>query len=88
MGQKQKTHIFLLYDDFIRLFFLHSNREASVLENEFPEESVQFPFLRDSCFANLKGDVDLIMVKGSDIRVRENKTLTNEVVKFHIVIEE
>ena len=28
-----------LYDDFIRLFFLHSHHEASVLANELSEES-------------------------------------------------
>ncbi len=54
-----------LYDDFIRLLFLHDHREASVLSNELPEESDQFRFLRDTCFANLKGAVGLIMVKVS-----------------------
>ena len=28
-----------LYDDFIRLFFLHSHHETSVLTNELTEES-------------------------------------------------
>ena len=54
-----------LYDDFVRLFFLYSHREGSVLANELPEESDQFRFLRASCFANLKGAVDLIMTKAS-----------------------
>ena len=52
-----------LYDDFIRLLFLDSHREASVLDNELPEESDQFRFLRASCFANLKGTVGLTMTK-------------------------
>ena len=52
-----------LYDDFIRLLFLHAHREASVLANELPEESDQFHFLRVVCFANLKETVGLIMTK-------------------------
>ena len=35
-----------LYDEFIRLLFLHAHREASVLTNELPDESDQFRFLR------------------------------------------
>ncbi len=58
-----------LYDDFIRLIFLHLHREVSVLENELTEESDRFRFLRASCFGNLKGDVGLIMEKASAIRV-------------------
>ena len=54
-----------LYDEFIRLLFLHAHREASALANELPEESDQFRFLRASCFANLKGTVGLIMTKTS-----------------------
>ena len=46
-----------MYDEFIRLLFLHAHRETSVLTNELPEESDQFRFLRASCFANLKGTV-------------------------------
>jgi hypothetical protein len=34
-----------VYDDFIRLFFLHAHREASILAGELPEESDQFRFL-------------------------------------------
>ena len=30
-----------LYDEFIRLLFLHDHREISALANEFPEESVR-----------------------------------------------
>ena len=52
-----------LYDEFIRLLFLHAHREASALANELPEESDQFRFLRASCFTNLKGTVGLIMVQ-------------------------
>jgi hypothetical protein len=38
-----------LYDDFILLLFLYVHREASVLDNELPEESDQFRFLRAEC---------------------------------------
>ena len=58
-----------LYDEFIRLLFLHAHREASALANELPEESDQFRFLRASCFANLKGTVGLIMSKASVMRI-------------------
>ena len=58
-----------LYDEFIRLLFLHTHREESVLTNELPEESDQFRFLHVSCFTNLKGGVGLIMVKTSTIRI-------------------
>ncbi len=52
-----------VYDEFIRLLFLHAHREVSALVNELAEESDQFRFLRASCFANLKGVVGLIMAK-------------------------
>ena len=52
-----------MYEEFIRLLFLHAHREAPALTNELPEESDQFRFLRVSCFANLKGVVGLIMTK-------------------------
>ena len=58
-----------LYDEFIRLLFLHTHREVSVMVNEFPEESDQFRFLRSSCFTDLKVGVGLIMVKVSVIRI-------------------
>ena len=45
-----------LYDEFIRLLFLHAHREASALTNELAEESDQFRFLKTSCFANLNLD--------------------------------
>ena len=54
-----------MYDEFIRLLFLHAHREASALANELPQESDQFLFLHTSCFANLKGVVGLIMTKAS-----------------------
>ena len=40
-----------------------------VLDNELPEDSDQFRFLRSSCFTNLKGVVGLIMEKVSAIRI-------------------
>ena len=58
-----------LYDEFIRFLFLYAHRQTSVLDNELPEESDQFRFLRSSCFANLKGVVGLIMSKESDMRI-------------------
>ena len=58
-----------LYDDFIRLIFLHVHRETSVLSTELPEESDQFRFLREVCFTNLKGAVGLIMTKASAMRI-------------------
>ena len=58
-----------LYDEFIRLLFLDAHREAMVLDNELPEDSDQFRFLRSSCFTNLKGVVGLIMEKVSAIRI-------------------
>ena len=58
-----------LYDDFIRLLFLHVHREASVLTNELSQESDQFRFLRAVCFANLKGVIGLIMTKVSVMRI-------------------
>jgi hypothetical protein len=58
-----------MHDEFIRLLFLHTHREASALANELPQESDQFRFFRSSCFANLKGDVGLIMTKVSAMRI-------------------
>ena len=54
-----------MYDEFIRLLFLHAHREASVLPKELTEESDKFRFLHTSCFVNLKGVVGLIMEKTS-----------------------
>ena len=58
-----------MYDEFILLLFLHAHREASALDNELPEESNKFRFLRASCFANLKDAVGLIMAKASAMRI-------------------
>ncbi len=38
-----------IYDDFLRLLFLHAYREASALANDVPEESGHFRFLRATC---------------------------------------
>ncbi len=54
-----------IYDDFLRLLFLHSHREVSVLTNDIPEESGHFRFLRVACLANIKGSVGLILSKTS-----------------------
>ncbi len=51
-----------LYDDFSRLLFLDTHREASALSNEIPEESGQFPFLRAASYTNIKGSVGLISI--------------------------
>jgi hypothetical protein len=57
-----------IYDDFLRLLFLHDHREASALANDIPEESGHFRFLRAACLANCtKGSVGLILAKASDI---------------------
>jgi hypothetical protein len=58
-----------MYDEFIRLLFLRTHRESSVLTGELPEESDQFRFLHTSCFANLKGEVGLILAKASAMRI-------------------
>jgi hypothetical protein len=52
-----------VYDDFSRLLFLHAHQEASALANEIPEESEQFRFLREACYAHIKGSVGLIVAK-------------------------
>ena len=58
-----------VYEDYARLLFLHTHREASILAGELPEESEQFRFLRVSRLADLKGSVGLILAKASGIRV-------------------
>ena len=55
----------LIYDDFLRLLFLHAHREASVLANDIPEESGHFRFLRAACLSNIKESVGLILTKAS-----------------------
>ncbi len=58
-----------IYDDFLRLLFLHAHREASALGNDIPEESVHFRFLRDTCPDNIKGSVGLLLAKASVMRI-------------------
>ena len=58
-----------VYDDLLRLVFLHAHREASGLANDIPEESGHFRFLHASCLANIKGSVGLILAKASDMRI-------------------
>ena len=58
-----------IYDDFLRLLFLHAHREASALANEIPEETGTFRFLRAACLANIKGQVGLILAKASTMRI-------------------
>jgi hypothetical protein len=57
------------YDDFSRLPFLDTHREASSLANELPEESDQFRFVRAACLSNLRGSVGLILAKVSVMRI-------------------
>ena len=54
-----------VYNDFVRLLFLHTHREASILAGELPEESDQFRFLRAARLENLKDSVELILAKTS-----------------------
>jgi hypothetical protein len=58
-----------IYDDFLRLLFLDTHREASALPNDIPEESDHFRFLRDTCLVNIKGSVGLILAKASSMRI-------------------
>ena len=58
-----------IYDDFLRLLFLHAHREASALANDIPEESGHFRFLRAACLANIKRSVGLILRKVSVMRI-------------------
>ena len=58
-----------IYDDFLRLLFLHVHREVSALTNDIPEESGHFRFLRAGCLANIKGSVGLILAKASTMRI-------------------
>ena len=45
------------------------NRQGSILDEEIPEESEQFRFMRDERLVNLKGSGGLILTKGSTMRV-------------------
>ncbi len=57
-----------IIEEFLRLMFLHANREASALAGELPEESAQFRFIRAACLANLKGSIGLMLAKVSGLR--------------------
>ena len=57
-----------LYDDIIRLLFLHAHREASPLAKELcklPEESDHFRFLRAPCFANFSSTITCVPKNGN-----------------------
>ena len=71
-----------MYDEFIRLLFLHTHRETSTLANELAQESDQFRFLHASCFANLKGAVGLIMAKASTMWISIPLDLSSRVSRF------
>ncbi len=59
-----------IYDDFLRLLFLHVHREVSTLANDIPvEESGHFRFLRATCLVNIKGSVGLVLTKSSVMRI-------------------
>ena len=58
-----------IYEDFSRLLFYHTHREASALANEIPEESGQFRFLLATYLSNLKGSVGLTLTEASAIRI-------------------
>ncbi len=58
-----------VYDDFVRLIFLHTHRESSILDGELPQESEQFRFFRASRLVNIKDSVGLILAKVSTMRV-------------------
>ena len=58
-----------IYDDFLRLLFLHAHCEASALANEILKVSSHFRFLRAACLANIKGSVGLILAKASVMRI-------------------
>ncbi len=58
-----------VYDDFSRLLFLHTYRESSDLDNEIPEASGQFLFLREAHYVNIKGSVGLVLSKSSAMRI-------------------
>ena len=58
-----------IYEDFLRLLFLHANREASALAGELPQEFDQFSFLHTDYLSNLKGSIGLILAKVSVMSV-------------------
>ena len=52
-----------IYDDCLRLIFLHAHRETSALDGELSEESDRFRFFQSACLANRKDSVGLILDK-------------------------
>ncbi len=56
-----------IYDDFLRLLFLHTHREASALTNDIPEIVIQND--RSARLANIQGSVGLILEKASAMRI-------------------
>jgi hypothetical protein len=58
-----------VYEDFTRMFSLHTHRETSTLTGELPEESEQFRFFRASRLTHLKDSVGLILDKPSSMWV-------------------
>ena len=72
-----------IYDDFLRLLFLHAHREASVLANEIPEETDQFRFLRAACLDNIKGSVGLILAKTSAMRISIYRLICHLGLLYH-----
>jgi len=55
-----------IYDDFLRLLFLHAHSEASDLGNEIPGGIGHFHFLRAVRLVNIKGSVGLILAKAPE----------------------
>jgi hypothetical protein len=51
------------------MLILHTNREASDLTGELPEESAQFRFIRTVCLTNLKVSIGLMLAQVSVMRV-------------------
>ena len=72
-----------IYDDFLRLMFLHAHREASALANDIPAESGHFRFLRTACLANIKGSVGLILAKVSAMRISIYRLICHLDLLYH-----
>jgi hypothetical protein len=58
-----------VHDDFNRLLFFGILSVKYPLDNELPEESDQFRFLRATSLTSRKGSVGLILEKESDLRI-------------------
>ncbi len=65
----QLTHQNVFTTTFFIYFFVHTHREVSGLDNDVPEESSHFRFLRTDCLDDIKGSVGLILTKASDLRI-------------------